>query len=114
MNMNVYKGFGWFDADVYLTGELCKDDAEKLSNILVEQFCNFQRVIVYVQDDLFAPALERIDVLVKKACAIATRKRASYLKGYYYYGYEYKNGRFVIQEREKESGLPTFVQHERR
>ncbi len=96
MLMTAYHLFP-FEYSVETSGKIVNGDNEKLSEIIAKFPSCCIKIGVYMPDDLFSATLEEMEALVKKACAIATKKRWEKAKGYYYFGYEYKDGRLIIK-----------------
>lgn len=86
-----------FEVWVDTKGNVEDDDAERLSEIIVEYSNWCISIVVHMQNDLFSATTEEMEAFVKKACATATKKSKHWMKGYYCFGYEYNDGRFVIK-----------------
>lgn len=86
-----------FEFWVDTKGNIEDDDAERLSELIVKYSSWCMTIVVHMQTDLFSASVEEMEALVTKACAIATKKSKHWMKRYYYFGYECKDGRFVIK-----------------
>lgn len=96
MLMFVYR-FDPFEFWVDTKGNIKKGDAERLSEIIAKYSVWCLSIVVHMPNDLFSATVEEMEALVKKACASATKKSMYWMKGRYYFGYEYKDGRFIIK-----------------
>ena len=86
-----------FEFWVDTKGNIEDDDAERLSEIIVKYSSWCMTIVVHMPNDLFSATVEEMEALVKKACVTATKKSKHWMKRCYYFGHEYKDGRFVIK-----------------
>lgn len=96
MLMFAYR-FDPFEFWVDTKGNIKDGDAERLSEIIARYWCWCISIVVHMPNDLFSATVEEMEALVKKACVSATKKNTHWMKGYYCFGYEYNDGRFVIK-----------------